>query len=153
MTPFSQTTLAEGSVADTLYSPQELPHMRSRTTLSTLADILHQHCPRCRTGSIFRYSIFRGFPKMCERCTVCDLKFQREEGYFLGAMYISFGLALVIIALIALLLWAVTGWWITKDMLWAVVLFLPLAPAISLFARVLWIYLDQAFDPEPPTLI
>jgi hypothetical protein len=85
---------------------------------------------------------------MCERCTVCDLKFQREEGYFLGAMYISFGLALVIISLIAVLLWAITGWWITKDMIWAVVLFLPLAPAISLFARVLWIYLDQTFDPE-----
>ena len=89
---------------------------------------------------------------MHERCAVCELKFQREEGYFLGAMYISFGLALVIIALIALLLWAITGWWITKDMIWAVVLFLPLAPAISLFARVLWIYLDQAFDPEPPSL-
>lgn len=87
---------------------------------------------------------------MCERCSVCDLKFQREEGYFLGAMYISFGLALVIIALIAALLWAATGWWITKATIWAVVLFLPLAPAISLFARVLWIYLDQAFDPEPP---
>jgi hypothetical protein len=85
---------------------------------------------------------------MCERCTVCDLKFQREEGYFLGAMYISFGLALVIISLIAVLLWVITGWWITKDMIWAVVLFLPLAPAISLFARVLWIYLDQTFDPE-----
>jgi hypothetical protein len=85
---------------------------------------------------------------MCERCTVCDLKFQREEGYFLGAMYISFGLALVIISLIAVLLWVMTGWWITKDMIWAVVLFLPLAPAISLFARVLWIYLDQTFDPE-----
>ncbi len=43
---------------------------------------------------------------MSPRCSVCGLKFQREEGYFLGAMYISFGLALVIIALIALLLWA-----------------------------------------------
>jgi uncharacterized protein (DUF983 family) len=100
-------------------------------------------------GGIFPYSIFRGFPKMCRRCSICDLKFQREEGYFLGAMYISFGLALAIIALIAALLWAVTGWWITKDVIWAVVLFVPLAPSISLFARVLWIYLDQTFDPEP----
>ena len=81
-------------------------------------------------------------------CSVCDLKFQREEGYFLGAMYISFGLALVIIALISVLLWVITGWWITRVTIWAVVLFLPLAPAISLLARVLWIYLDQAFDPE-----
>jgi Protein of unknown function (DUF983) len=89
---------------------------------------------------------------MYQRCPVCDLKFQREEGYFLGAMYISFGLALLIIALIAALLWAITGWWITKDVIWAVVLFLPLAPSISLFARVLWIYLDQTFDPEPHEL-
>ncbi len=101
-------------------------------------------------GSIFRSSIYWGLPKMCERCSVCGLKFQREEGYFLGAMYISFGLALLIIAMIAVLLWIVTGWWITKDMIWAVALFLPLAPAISLFARVLWIYLDQTFDPEQP---
>jgi uncharacterized protein (DUF983 family) len=122
--------------------------MPARKTSSTLASMLGQRCPRCREGRIFRYSIFRGFPKMCERCSVCDLKFQREEGYFLGAMYISFGLALVIIALIAVLLWAVTGWWITRVTIWAVVLFLPLAPAISLLARVLWIYLDQAFDPE-----
>ncbi len=64
-------------------------------------------------------------------------------------MYISFGLALAIIALIAALLRVITGWWITKDVVWAVVLFLPLAPTISLFARVLWIYLDQTFDPEP----
>ena len=115
---------------------------------STLVAIFRQRCPRCRSGSIFRYSIFRGFPKMHERCPVCELKFQREEGYFLGAMYISFGLALVVIAVIALLLWVFTGWWITKDTIWAVVLFLPLAPAISLLARVLWIYLDQTFDPE-----
>jgi uncharacterized protein (DUF983 family) len=111
--------------------------------------MLGQRCPRCREGRIFRYSIFRGFPKMHERCSVCDLKFQREEGYFLGAMYISFGMALVVIALIAVLLWVITGWWITRVTIWAVVLFLPFAPAISLLARVLWIYLDQAFDPEP----
>jgi uncharacterized protein (DUF983 family) len=122
--------------------------MQTRTRSSAFSAILHQRCPRCRSGRIFRYSIFRGFPKMCERCSVCDLKFQREEGYFLGAMYISFGLALAIIAVIAVLLWIATGWWITKVTIWAVVLFLPLAPAIALLARVLWIHLDQAFDPE-----
>jgi uncharacterized protein (DUF983 family) len=124
--------------------------MKTGSNASTLAAILHQRCPRCRVGGIFRYSIYRGFPKICERCSVCNLKFQREEGYFLGAMYISFGLALVVIALIAVLLWAITGWWVTKDVTWAVVLFLPLAPTISLFARVLWIYLDQTIDPERP---
>jgi uncharacterized protein (DUF983 family) len=122
--------------------------MKAGVKSSTLFSMLRQRCPRCRAGSIFHYSIFRGFPGMCERCGVCGLKFQREEGYFLGAMYISFGLALLVIGVIALLLWVSTGWWITKVTTWAVVLFLPLAPSISLFARVLWIYLDQTFDPE-----
>ncbi len=116
--------------------------------VSTLGDILRQRCPRCRMGSIFRYSVFRGFPKMHERCPVCDLKFEREPGYFLGAMYVSYALGLVIIAIVAAFLWVVTGWWITKDTVWAVVLFLPLAPTTTLFARVLWIYLDQTIDPD-----
>jgi uncharacterized protein (DUF983 family) len=113
-----------------------------------MADIVRQRCPRCRTGRIFRYSIFRGFPKMHDRCPVCDLRFDREPGYFLGAMYVSYGLGIVIVALITAVLWSVTGWWITKDTVWAVVLFLPFAPTITLFARVLWIYLDQTIDPE-----
>jgi len=115
--------------------------------LSTLNDILRQRCPRCRVGKIFQHSIFFGFPKMFERCPVCHLLFEREPGYFLGAMYISYSLGLPVIALFAAVLWAVTGWWLTKDVIWAVVLFLPLAPAITFLSRVLWIYLDQKFDP------
>jgi hypothetical protein len=85
---------------------------------------------------------------MHERCPVCGLKFEREEGYFLGAMYISYGLALIIISVFTVLLWFVTRLSIVKDVLWSVALFLPLAPAVTLFARMLWIYLDQAIDPD-----
>jgi uncharacterized protein (DUF983 family) len=122
--------------------------METAKKFSTLGSIVRQRCPRCRMGSIFRYSIFRGFPKMHERCPACDLRFDREPGYFLGAMYVSYGLGIAFVAIIAGLLWYVTGWWITKDTIWAVVIFLPLAPTITLFARVLWIYLDQTIDPE-----
>ena len=85
---------------------------------------------------------------MHDSCPTCGLHFNREPGYFLGAMYISYGLGVLIMAPIAALLWALTGWWVTKVIVWAVVLFLPLAPTITLFARVLWIYLDQSVDPE-----
>ena len=115
---------------------------------SLLADILHQRCPRCRSGRIYRGSAFVGFPKMNERCPACQLRFEREAGYFLGAMYISYGLALAIITVLTALLWFITKWWITDDVIWAVVLFLPLAPAITYFSRVLWIYFDQTVDPD-----
>jgi uncharacterized protein (DUF983 family) len=123
--------------------------METAAKPSTLASILQQRCPRCRIGRIFQSSIFRGFPKMCERCSICDLKFEREPGYFLGAMYISFASGVLVLAPIAAVLWFFTDWWITKIILWAAILFLPFAPTITLFARVLWIYLDQRIDPEP----
>jgi uncharacterized protein (DUF983 family) len=125
--------------------------METPSKPSTLSDILHQRCPRCRLGRIFRYSILRGFPRMHERCPVCDLKFEREQGYFLGAMYISYGIGLVMITCIAALLWSATRWPITKVVVWAIVLFVPLALPTTLMARVLWIYLDQAVDPERPS--
>ena len=56
---------------------------------------------------MFRYSIYRGFPRMHE-CPVCGLQFHREQGYFLGAMYISYGLALAFLLLLAGALWFVT---------------------------------------------
>ena len=86
------------------------------------------------------------------RCPVCELLFDREPGYFLGAMYISYGVGLGIVAVFSVAVWAITAWALTKDVIVAVVLFLPLAPTITLFSRVLWIYLDQTVDPEqiPP---
>lgn len=99
-------------------------------------------------GSMFRGSIFRGFPKMNERCPVCDLRFEREEGYFLGAMYISYAVAVVVIGIFTSAIWAASKWWITSATIWAMVLFLPLVPTITLLSRVLWIYLDQKMDPE-----
>jgi len=42
---------------------------------------------------------------MNEHCPHCGLRFEREQGYFLGAMYISYGLALPMIAFFAVLLW------------------------------------------------
>lgn len=115
--------------------------------IETLRDMLHQRCPRCRVGKIFHHSIFLGFPKMYESCSVCHLRYEREPGYFLGAMYISYVVASPLVALIAVLLWKLTGWGVGRVTLWTAVLFLPFVPSITLFARVLWIYLDQKFDP------
>jgi uncharacterized protein (DUF983 family) len=97
---------------------------------------------------MFRSSIYWGFPGMHDRCPNCGLRFNREPGYFLGAMYVSYGLALVAIVVIGTVLWALTGWRIDKVTIWAVLLFLPFAPMLTLLSRVLWIYLDQAIDPE-----
>ncbi|MBZ5682337.1 MAG: DUF983 domain-containing protein [Acidobacteriia bacterium] len=118
-----------------------------RANISAVAGILQQRCPRCRTGRIFRKSLFL-FPGMHESCPACDLKFEREPGYFLGAMYIGYGLALATIAILSFLLWRIFHWPFQRVAVGGVVLFLPFAPFLTVMARVLWIYLDQTIDPD-----
>ncbi|QHI35015.1 hypothetical protein IMCC3317_03610 [Kordia antarctica] len=50
-------------------------------------------CPNCNSGSIFKQKgLFykMRMPKMYEHCTVCNYKFEKEPGYFIGAMYVSY---------------------------------------------------------------
>jgi len=85
---------------------------------------------------------------MHERCVVCGLKFEREPGYFLGAMYISYAIGVIVLALLCLLLWRLTSWGLNKIIFSACVLFLPFVLPVTLFSRVLWIYFDRMVDPE-----
>ena len=47
---------------------------------------LVKRCPRCGSGHLFR----RWF-SMVERCPRCDYRFDREEGSWLGAYVVNFG--------------------------------------------------------------
>ena len=116
--------------------------------VSAWAGIYRQLCPRCRTGRIFSTSICRVFPRMNERCPVCGLKFEREQGYFLGAMYFSYAFGTVAIALLALLVWLFLHWDLPECVGAGFLLFLPAAPVLTFFSRVLWIYFDQSIDPD-----
>ena len=48
-------------------------------------------CPRCGNGALFQT-----YFKMFTRCTECALKFERESGYFIGAMYLNYGATVLI---------------------------------------------------------
>jgi len=108
-----------------------------------LRAILALRCPRCREGTVWR-----GVVTMNERCSRCGLVFEREPGYFTGAMVVSYLLAVPAFAVIWLLLWLGAGWDIRVALAVAIVAFLFLVPAIFRYSRVLWLYFDHAVDPE-----
>jgi len=85
---------------------------------------------------------------MHDCCPNCALRFSREPGYFLGAMYISYSIALVLIVALGVVLWTITRWRLDKVAIVTMLLFLPSVPMLTLLSRVLWIYLDQKIDPE-----
>ena len=84
---------------------------------------------------------------MVERCPVCALVFERETGYFIGAIYINYGLtvglALVGYFLLEAWLHPSAGW---QAALWGA--FAVLFPLWSFrYSKALWLALDHLVDP------
>ncbi|MCI0460319.1 MAG: DUF983 domain-containing protein [Gemmataceae bacterium] len=101
--------------------------------------ILSQRCPRCLQGRVFR-----GAVEMNPSCPVCGLPFEREEGYFLGAMYISYALSIVFLGLLT---WVASlllpKWDLGTLVLVAVVAYLPFVARVFRYSRVIWIHFDR----------
>jgi hypothetical protein len=86
---------------------------------------------------------------MNETCPDCGLPFSREEGYFMGATYISYTIAVAAILAIAgvLHVTAAPRWPLTRLLALASILFAPLIPAAFRYARIFWIHLDRRLEP------
>ena len=66
--------------------------------------ILALRCPRCLKGRVWRQ-----FVAMNPTCPECGLVFERESGYFAGAMVVSYGLAVPILAAMVIALITLGG--------------------------------------------
>lgn len=86
---------------------------------------------------------------MNPRCPVCDLVFDREPGYFLGAMYVSYPLSVPILGLTILIgHWLLPSWRIEFIIGLSAIAFIPFMPLVFRYARVIWIYFDRWASPR-----
>lgn len=69
---------------------------KAKNVVNFVAGIYNEKCPNCGHGQVFeeKTALFN-IPVMNERCLECDYRFEREPGYFIGAMYLSYGLAIL----------------------------------------------------------
>src|SRR5262245_19561591 len=120
--------------------------MTDPTTLQKWKALFLQRCPRCCDGRIYESGM-----RMNERCPVCNLLFERERGYFLGAMYISYAIATAFLVTALII-----GNWLFPDidLGWMVLIcaacFLPFVPMVTRYARVIWIFFDRWVWPARP---
>lgn len=85
---------------------------------------------------------------MTEACPVCGLRFLREAGYFLGAMYISYGLGVATVLPVAVVLAVVLQWHLAIVLPLAVLQTLLSVPLLLRYSRVIWLHADQILDPR-----
>ncbi|MBI3625988.1 MAG: DUF983 domain-containing protein [Candidatus Rokubacteria bacterium] len=103
---------------------------------------LRLRCPRCGYAPIFR-----GWFTLLAVCGGCGLKFEREQGYFVGAIYLNYAATVLV---------AVPGYFVLDYLVG-----LSLVPQLLLwggfcivfplwffrYSKSLWLSLDYFFDP------
>jgi uncharacterized protein (DUF983 family) len=108
-----------------------------------LLALLRLRCPRCRQGRLFR-----GWFTMNDPCPVCGLIVQREEGYFLMAMYVSYAIATVLLGGgYFLATWLLPEWHDQVILVGLLLLYVPLTPLVFRYSRTIWIHLDRWMSP------
>ena len=77
---------------------------------SKIHALIHSKCPRCHVGNMFEGSVY-GFSKQKtkEVCSVCNLTFEIEPGYFYAAMYVSYAMSVAEVVTFALATAVLTG--------------------------------------------
>jgi hypothetical protein len=110
-----------------------------------LGAIKDLRCPRCLRGRVFP----RGWRQlgMYYACPECGVVFGRENGYFTGAMMVSYLLAVPLLAMLTVITLVVTGLRFDLAILIAAVYFLPFVPALFRYSRVIWMHFDRVVDP------
>ncbi|MGQ0635254.1 MAG: DUF983 domain-containing protein [Planctomycetaceae bacterium] len=102
---------------------------------------LRLRCPRCGKAKMFT-GLFRMHPT----CAACGLKFEREPGYFLGSIYLNYGMTamLLVVGYVSLRFGAGIE---SKWLLIGASAFCVLFPLFYFrYARALWLAMDCRFD-------
>lgn len=114
-----------------------------------LKSIAQCHCPKCRQGKLFQTSGFqlKHFSKMKDRCEVCGQTFMPEPSFYMGAMFVSYGLQ---IGLFLLTYFGIRGIYpeASLEVYMAAMtgLVLITLPPIYRLSRSIWIHLMISYD-------
>jgi uncharacterized protein (DUF983 family) len=118
------------------------------STATILIRGLLLRCPNCGRGKLFR----RGFT-MYEKCPVCGWRYEREEGYWTGAVAVNLVVTELLIALVAVPL-AVALALAQKPVTLLIIIGLPLPFILPLLffrhAKSLWMSIDFMVHPVDP---
>jgi uncharacterized protein (DUF983 family) len=103
-----------------------------------LSDIVSLKCPVCREGVVFR-----GPYSMNETCPKCSIRFERENGYFMGAMWIAYALGVfsIIPTVIVLVQYYEAEMPVVIGI--PILQLILLQPFIYVYSRMIWLYIDR----------
>jgi uncharacterized protein (DUF983 family) len=121
-----------------------------RLMSTKLYSIFAQKCPRCHEGELFinknPYK-FSNWDKMHNDCPNCHLHYEREPGFFQGAMYVSYALG-VVLSVAVLIADVIIGFNALVFFIANTLSLLGLAPLLFRWARAIYLNIFITYRPE-----
>ena len=104
-------------------------------------------CPRCGVGPLFR-----GPFRMHVECLVCALPFEREQGYFVGAIYVNYAATALLLVAVFVVLQRFPGIPVLAQLVLGGLVAVLVPLGFFRHSRSLWMSLDHIVNPaeEPP---
>ena len=94
-----------------------------------------------------RGRIFHGVWQMYDHCSVCNIVYERETGFFMNAIFFGYILGFLAILPLNVLLYIYEAppiWFLISTLL----LLTLISPLVFRFSRALWMHLDEMLDPR-----
>jgi uncharacterized protein (DUF983 family) len=120
--------------------------------MGNLKGALKLKCPRCEKGEIFEVKNPYKFGKMFvmnTHCSNCGVKYEKESGFFYGAMYVSYmiNIGFFVVATVSwyLFIKGHMDWRIYISSYVALTLFL--VPVIYRYSRTIWLMIMIKYEP------
>ncbi len=88
---------------------------------------------------------------MNAQCGCCDERFEREPGYYTGALYVSYGYYTALIVSCFVVLEVLLEWDLTYFLTVLISLIIVLTPIVFRLARLTWINFFISYDSHKPT--
>jgi uncharacterized protein (DUF983 family) len=98
---------------------------------------LRLRCPACG-----RSALYTGWFTMAERCAACGLRYEREAGYFVGAIYVNYAITVAVAAGSVLVLDWIVGLTLARQLAIGITLAALVPLAFFRYARSLWLSVD-----------
>ncbi len=122
---------------------------RGRRAARAIRRALALRCPRCGETPLFPGRGAARWFTMAPGCGLCGLRFERAQGYWVGAIYVNYGVTVLIALGGALALWGIAGV-STAQQLWFWLPFVGLFPLwFFRYSRSLWLAAEISLNPEP----
>ncbi|MFD1553374.1 DUF983 domain-containing protein [Putridiphycobacter roseus] len=111
---------------------------------SIIKSILQLKCPHCRTGDLFTNPGLFKYSKMLdmpEHCAHCGQKYEIEPGFWIGALWTSYPIIVLIITpfiIAAVTMVNINVWFLAAALVLTMLIFFPLTLRLG---RAIWIYI------------